>query len=117
MIPYMLVGAAAGVISGMGIGGGTVLIPALVMLFGVSQHQAQTINLLFFIPTAIIALWVHIKNKNIEKRLWPKLVLYGVITALLGSMIATRMDATLLKRLFGGFLLVMGVLEFFKKGD
>ena len=59
MILLAVVGLLAGIISGMGIGGGTILIPALVMLTDISQQGLQGINLVFFIPTAIIALITH----------------------------------------------------------
>ena len=62
MILLAVVGLLAGIISGMGIGGGTILIPALVMLTDISQQGLQGINLVFFIPTAIIALITHFKN-------------------------------------------------------
>ena len=55
---YIVIGALAGVISGMGIGGGVILIPALVFFTSISQHGAQAVNLLYFLPTAVAALIV-----------------------------------------------------------
>ena len=66
MIWVIVIGIVSGMISGMGIGGGTILIPALLFLQDMNQQQAQGINLIYFIPTAVIALITHIKNKNIE---------------------------------------------------
>lgn len=111
----IIIGLLSGVISGMGIGGGTILIPALAIFLSVDQHMAQGVNLLYFIPTAIVALIVHIKNKSINYKIAIPIVLLGIAGAVGGSFLATRMDATLLKRLFGVFLAAMGFYEIFKK--
>ncbi|MCD8215064.1 MAG: sulfite exporter TauE/SafE family protein [Clostridiales bacterium] len=115
MILLILTGSAAGVISGMGIGGGTVLIPSLVFLFGLDQLSAQGINLIYFIPTALIALTAHAKNNNIETKILKPLILFGIIGAVTGSIIALNIKPDLLKRLFGIFLLLMGIKEILKK--
>lgn len=115
MIGVFLTGAAAGVISGMGIGGGAILIPALVFLQGVTQHQAQGINLIYFIPTAIIALLTHAKNHNIEVKIAKSVAIMGVLGAVAGAFLAVRMNSELLQKIFGGFLFVMGLSELFKK--
>lgn len=115
MILVFLIAVAAGIISGMGIGGGTILIPALIFIEGLNQHQAQGVNLIYFIPTAMIALITHSKNKNIETKIVLPIVLTGLLGAAAGALIAVRLDASLLKKLFGGFLLIMGLTEIFKK--
>lgn len=107
----MLIGLTAGIVSGMGIGGGAVLIPAVILFLGASQGQAQSVNLLFFFPTAIIALWTHIKNKSIEKKYILKLISYGVFGAVVGSIIAINLESGVLRKLFAGFLLLMGIRE------
>ena len=109
------IGLVSGVISGMGIGGGTVLIPAMIFLAGVSQHSAQGINLTVFIPTALVAICVHSKNKHIRFRLALPLILAGISGAVLGSILASSMPSRLLRKLFGGFLLGMGIYELFRK--
>ena len=111
----MLIGAASGVLGGMGIGGGVILIPALTMLFGMKQQSAQNINLLYFIPTAVIALVTHAKNDSIEKKSLPPLITAGVIGAIPGALLAVRADPEVLRKFFGVFLLIIGLLEFFKK--
>lgn len=111
----IIIGLLSGLISGMGIGGGTVLIPALTIFIGMSQHSAQSINLIYFIPTAMAALVIHIKNKRIKKELLWYLVGSGIIGALIGSFIAVSLDALLLRRLFGLFLCIMGITEVRKK--
>jgi len=104
-------GILAGTLSGMGIGGGAILIPALTMFFGISQHNAQSANLIYFIPTAAIALITHAKQKRIEKQILPKIMIAGCITAICGAMLAVRLNANVLRLIFGVFLLIMGIVE------
>lgn len=111
----LVIGFLAGIISGMGIGGGTILIPALVFLVGTKQQIAQSINLIVFIPSAITALIVHKKKHNIEKGLFLKLVVTGCIGALAGSLLAVNLGSDILKRVFGIFLFIVGVYEISSK--
>ena len=67
---YIVAGAVSGIIAGMGMGGGTVLIPLLTMLTSLSQHKAQGVNLISFIPMAIVVLIIHVKNKLINFITW-----------------------------------------------
>lgn len=108
-----LIGITSGIISGMGIGGGAILIPALVFFIGPEQHIAQSVNLLFFIPTAVIALTVHIKNKHIDFKIAIPIILAGFIGAFLGSKLAISLSGFELRRWFGIFLLFMGIYEIF----
>lgn len=105
------IGFVAGIISGMGIGGGTLLIPALVFLAGTRQQIAQSINLIVFIPSAIVALVVHSRKHNIEKGLFFQLALTGCIGAVAGSFLAVKMNSDILKRIFGVFLFMVGIYE------
>ena len=115
IVLLILLGFAAGAVSGMGIGGGTILIPALTIFFGQSQHAAQNINLVYFIPTAAFAIFTHAKNKRIEAKILPKTIIGGVAGAVAGSLIALKLDANMLRQIFAFFLLAMGGVEFFKK--
>lgn len=115
MIAAILSGLLSGVISGMGIGGGTILIPALSIFLHVEQHSAQGVNLLYFIPTAAISLWVHIKNKNVNFKLARSIVLFGALGAVCGSLLAVVLKGNMLRRLFGIFLFAMGLYEILKK--
>ena len=108
---YMIAGCVSGILSGMGIGGGVLLIPALVIFGSVAQHSAQGINLLYFLPTAASALWVHRKSGKLEKQVLPALILGGIAGAVAGGYIATLLEAEVLRKLFGGFVAVMGILE------
>ncbi len=110
------VGFLSGVISGMGIGGGAILIPSLTIFLDLDQKLAQVINLIYFIPTALIALITHIKNKNIQpSKSLLCIIMLGVVGAIIGSLIATSIDSNLLKKFFGVFLLVIGLKEVFTK--
>jgi len=111
----ILIGLAAGIISGMGIGGGAILIPALVIFVKPEQHVAQSVNLLFFIPTAIVALAIHIKHKNVDFKMGIPILLFGLGGAILGSKIALSIDGDILRKIFGVFLLGMGLYEIFGK--
>lgn len=110
----IIIGFFSGIISGMGIGGGAILIPALILLQNVSQQVAQGINLLYFLPTAAVSLIVHIKNKNVVLKTAFILGISGVLGAIVGSLLAVKMPADLLRRFFGIFLFLIGVYEVYK---
>ena len=116
-IGYTLTGFLAGTVSGMGIGGGALLIPVLGVFYGMGQQSAQSLNLLYFIPTAAIAVITHSKKGNIETRGLLKLVMFGLVGAFIGATLAMRAEADILKKIFGFFLLAMGTMEVFKKGE
>lgn len=98
-------------LQGLECGGGSILILVLVSFMAVPQHIAQATNLIFFIPTAIIAIFVHIKNKNIDKEVGKKLFLTTVIGSGLGAYLTTFIASENLKRYFGFFLLAVGIYE------
>ena len=108
-------GAAAGVLSGFGVGGGTLLLIYMTVFAGVPQTLAQGINLLFFLPAAAASLPSHIKNGYIERSVLMPAILTGLVCAGLAAWAATALDVALLRRLFGGFLLYTGVTELFRK--
>lgn len=115
MIILIIMGVCAGIVSGMGIGGGTILIPALTLLIGLGQKTAQGINLMYFIPTALVALYQHFKSERIRKDLLIGLIMGGIIGALSGSLIANWLHPMYLRKGFGVFLLCIGIMEGFKK--
>ena len=100
----ILIGIVSGIISGAGMGGGTILIFLLSFVMGVEQHIAQATNLIFFIPTSIVAIIVNLKNKNIDLKLATIISICGVIGAIIGANIAINIDVGLLKKIFGIFL-------------
>ena len=113
----LLAGAAAGVLSGFGVGGGTLLLVWLTAVAGLPQDQAQGINLLYFLPAAGAALPAHAKNGYLEKSVLLPAILCGLACAGLGAWAATGLDGGLLRRCFGGFLLVIGLRELFRRED
>jgi uncharacterized membrane protein YfcA len=115
-IIIILIGLSAGIISGMGIGGGAILIPALVLFIKPEQHIVQGVNLLFFIPTAVVALIIHIKHRNVDFSVGIPILIFGLAGAVIGSKIAMAVDGNLLRKIFGVFLLVMGLYEIFGRG-
>ena len=115
MMWVALVGFCAGIISGMGIGGGTILIPALLFLTDITQQQAQGINLIYFIPTAITALITHQKKGSLDWKMAKPLAAMGLVGAAAGAFLAVSLESELLRKIFGGFLFLMGFSEIFKK--
>ena len=110
-------GLLCGIISGFGIGGGSVLMVWMTAVAVLDQRTAQGINLLYFIPTSIGALFFHIKNKMICWKAVVPAVIFGCLTAAAAAWFASSLDVRILRKLFGGFLLIIGVLELFKKKD
>ncbi|GFN35939.1 sulfite exporter TauE/SafE family protein [Tepidimicrobium xylanilyticum] len=110
-----IIGVISGIISGMGIGGGAILIPSLVFFSSLNQQQAQGINLIVFIPVAITALIVHIKEKNIELKYSKWVILGGVAGCIIGSILAISLDSDSLRKYFGVLLLFIGIYEFLKR--
>jgi hypothetical protein len=111
-------GAAAGVLSGFGVGGGTLLLVYLTAWAGADQHLAQGINLLYFLPAGLMALPAHAKNGYLERAALLPAILTGLLCAAAGAWAATALDAALLRKCFGGFLIIIGIYELFpKKGS
>jgi hypothetical protein len=111
LIGLFVTGLISGIISGMGIGGGTILIPALDLFFDMPQKVIQSINLIYFIPTAGAALTSHIKNKRVELKPLKAIIPLGILGALIGSVVALGLDNTTLRSFCGWFLLIMGIRE------
>lgn len=112
---YAIIGFFSGIIGGMGMGGGTILIPALILFTATDPRIAQSVNLLSSIPMTIIALYIHIKNKNVVLKLVIPIALFGVFGAIVGSFVANDISSEILKKIFGVFLLLVGSYEI-KKG-
>lgn len=109
---FFIAGAIGGVLGGMGMGGGTLLIPILTFFLDVTQKNAQAFNLISFIPMAIIALILHVKNKLIKiKGIFP-LVLSAVVASLLGSFAVSFIKGDLQTKLFGVFLILLALVKF-----
>lgn len=112
-IIYMIVGFAAGVLGGMGMGGGTILIPALTILLGVNQHVAQATNVIAFLPMAALALPAHKKNGLLRTDDVWEIVLPALVTTVLGGLLMAALPTEVLKKLFGFFLVALAVKQSF----
>lgn len=106
-----LAGLVCGVLSGLGIGGGTLLMVWMTAMAGLEQRTAQGINLLYFLPTAVCALLFHVKNRLVRREIVLPAALAGAVAAALTAWLGARLDTSLLRRLFGGFLLLVGLRE------
>lgn len=106
-----IVGAATGLLSGFGIGGGSLLVLYLTTLGGVEQAVAGGINLLYFIGCAPAALIGHIKQKMIQWNCATWCIIGGIPTAITVSFLAQEIETDLLRRLFGIFLICIGIKE------
>jgi uncharacterized membrane protein YfcA len=110
ILAHVLLGFAVGVLSGFfGVGGGVVLIPALVLLSGVPQHLAQGVSLLFIIPTVLVGGWTHYRLGNVDTRIVLPLAAASSAAAVLASLVAATLPATTLRILFGCLLVVVGL--------
>ena len=108
-----IIGLISGIVSGTGMVGGTILIFLLSFLLGVEQHVAQATNLIFFIPTSIVAIIVNIKNKNIDIKLAIIISIFGILGAIWGANISIHTDVNVLKKFFGAFLAVIAMHEIY----
>ena len=111
MILHFAIGLLTGVLSGFGIGGGSLLILYMTSFTDVNQYAAGGINLLYFLPTAGTSLLFHIKNKLVAWQAALPAIACGCLSAAGSAWLAQSLHAALLRRLFGGFLLAVGILE------
>ena len=109
-ILYILFGIIGGVFCGLGMGGGTLLIP-LISLIGISQKASQTINLISFILTSTVALIFHFKNNLVNCKNIFSLILPSCLFSFIGSIISVFIKGKFLKFCFGIFLIVVALLE------
>ena len=110
-LPALAAGFFAGILSAFGVGGGTLLLVYMTAFAGVEQHQAQGINLLFFLPAALMALPAHRKNGYLFRPALLPAISGGLACAALGAWAATALDVSALRRLFGVFLLLTGSMQ------
>lgn len=102
-----------GIFAAMGVGGGMILIIYLTFFAGFTQLSAQGINLIYFIPIALLSVIIHTKNKLIEwKKIMPSIIA-GVFSAILGTFAAEYLGSEMLAKIFGGFIILIGVKELF----
>ena len=108
---FVLAGVLGGVLAGMGMGGGTLTLPILVLVMGVEQITAQFANLIAFLPSGSAALWVHAKNGLIRKDNLISMLLPSLAACVFCSFWASEANGDQLKKLFGGFLVLVAVFS------
>ncbi len=113
----LLAGLFSGTAGAMGLGGGAVLIIHLALFTDTSQLKSQGINLLFFIPIALAAVTVYSLKKNIKWRLVLKTSVWGLAGSAAGLMVTGRIGGEITGKIFGGLLIIMGLLEIFGKKE
>ena len=116
VIPFVL-GLGTGVLSGFGVGGGTLLLIVMTNFLSIEQTVAQGINLLYFIPAAATSLPSHVKNGFVDAQVLKRAVPAGLLTSALAAWLATGLEVELLRKIFGVFLLVIGLSELMRKEE
>ncbi len=108
---YAAAGIIGGLLGGMGMGGGTLLIPILTIFLGVEQHAAQAANLIAFIPMSVISLRIHAEKGLLKPDgLWT-VIIPAIIISVGGSFLAAYLPSDVLKKLFGAFLIALAVKQ------
>ncbi len=110
----ILFGLIAGIITGLGMGGGTILILLLSVFLGQDQHVAQATNLIFFIPTSIAAIYTNLKYKNVNLKLALTVSSFGVLGAIIGATISSAINSAILKKFFAVFILIIAIYEIYR---
>lgn len=115
-VPVVIaVSTVLGFLAGIGVGGGSLLILWLTLVLGMPHPQARILNLLFFLPTAIAASVFRWKQGKLDiKKVLPAII-SGCVAAAVFSLLFQNMDTTILKKLFGGLLLITGIRELMYK--
>ncbi len=110
----ILVSAFSGIFAGMGMGGGTFLIPALSLFFGVSQMICQSTNVICFLLLSIICTVVYAKNKLINYKVVLCVIFPAVLLSTLSSIFAIKISSNILRICFSCFIILIGVFYFVK---
>jgi len=110
MVTLGFIGLISGMVNGLlGIGGGTILIPAMIFLLGEKQHKAHGTSLAIILPTAVISALIYYFHDNLDINLTLKVVSGAVIGGYIGAKLMNRIPAKSLKKLFGIFMVVAGL--------
>ena len=107
----VLVGAVLGFLSGLGVGGGSLLLLWLTLVAGVSQETARLMNLQFFLPCALIATALRWRHSKPDWSLILPAMTSGLLGAALGNWLGPRLDVRLLRKAFGVLFLLTGIRE------
>ncbi|MDD2445481.1 MAG: TSUP family transporter [Clostridia bacterium] len=110
----ILFGLIGGVFGGMGMGGGTLLIPLLTIFLAVNQKLAQGYNLIAFLVMAVFVLIMHTKNKMVDIKSVIILDVFGVAFCILGALLISVIESEILHYIYAGFLILLSFYEFYK---
>ncbi len=113
----MIAGFLSGLLGAMGLGGGGILILYLTLFLSTEQLEAQGINLLFFLPCAVISIIRQCVKKLIDWKTVIRLIVGGIVGVGIGIWIANVIKTDLLSKIFAVFLLIMGTYELFSKKE
>lgn len=106
-------GFISGIIAALGMGGGTILILLLNMFTEMKAHLIQGTNLIFFIPTAIAAIYMNNRKKIINYNLSKWIIFPGIIGSIIGSLLSFKVESDNLKKYFGVFLIIIAIFEIY----
>ena len=108
---FLIIALISGVLAGMGMGGGTLLIPALTIIMGVQQEIAQSTNLLVFVPCGIVCMIIYAKSKLIDFKQGWVVAVSSCVIAVIASLIAVKIESKILKMVFGAFIALLGLVQ------
>ena len=111
---YVLAGFLSGIFGGLGMGGGTLLIPVLTIFLDFDQKLSQGINLLSFLVMAIFSIYIHYRNGYIVVKNIFWIIIFGVMFSILGAVLMSFLPSKILRIGFGIFLIVLSIVEFVK---
>ncbi|MCI8833655.1 MAG: sulfite exporter TauE/SafE family protein [Clostridia bacterium] len=109
----IIIGIISGIVTSLGLGGGAILIIGLTLFLGIEQRIAQSVNLIFFIPTAITAIILNSKRKIIKWKTAIPVIIASGVSAGIGANLATQINTLVLKKMFGGFLGIIAIYEIY----
>ena len=116
-MPWLDFGAGilVAALAGLGVGGGGLLVIYLSLFKNIAQVEAQGLNLLFFVTAGAASFFIHVKKRRLNYKKIILIIICGSIGAVAGSVLVSFIDCAVIKKIFGGFLIASGVIEFFWK--
>ena len=108
-------GILVAALAGLGVGGGGLLVIYLAMIKNMAQVEAQGLNLLFFVTAGAASLLIHVKKRRLDYKIIILIIICGSLGAVGGSLLANFIGGAIIKKIFGGFLIASGIIEFFWK--
>lgn len=110
----IIFGIISGIVTGLGMGGGTILILLLSLFMEMEQHIAQATNLIFFIPTSLAAIIINLKQKNVDLKLAFIISIFGIIGAIIGAIVSENLSSENLRKYFAMFIMLIAFYEVYK---